>query len=218
MLAAFNTVDLFQGQWDLVVVSGDGQVAVAEGAVQVLSVYESATVKIGRDNIILEWRLRDTENVRGCLVFRAGEGEPFVQLGDTIRFDTGVYGYRDYEAQPETGYSYLIATYISGRDAETIRLIGPYAIPDLPFIADQNYPNPFTDGTIIGFFSPNTRIVSVDIYDVAGRRIESFGSKEYPRGTQRFAWAPPSDLASGVYFCVFRTEGATKAVKMILMR
>ncbi len=85
-------------------------------------------------------------------------------------------------------------------------------------MADQNFPNPFSDGTIIGFFNPSTRIVSVDIYDVAGRRVKSFGSREYPRGTQRFAWAPPTDLASGVYFCVFRAAGTTKTVKMILVR
>jgi M6 family metalloprotease-like protein len=218
VVATFNTVELFQGRWDLIVVSGDGQTAVAEEAVQVLSLYESAMASVGRDNILLEWTLRYTEGVRGCLVFRAAEGEPFVQLGDTIRYETGVYGYRDYDVLPETGYSYLITTYISGRDEETIRLSGPYSIPDLPFIADQNFPNPFSDGTIIGFFNPRTRIVSVDIYDVAGRRIESFGSKEYPRGTQRFAWAPPTDLASGVYFCVFRAGRTTKAVKMILVR
>jgi M6 family metalloprotease-like protein len=218
LIATFNTVDLYQGRWDLLVVSGDGQEAVAGDAVQVLSVYESAAAIEERDNILLEWKLRDTAGVRGCLVFRAAEGEPFVQLGDTLRYESGLYGYRDYEALPETGYSYMIATYISGRDEETIRLIGPYSIPDLPFIADQNFPNPFSDGTIIGFFNPSARIVSIDIYDVAGRRVESFGSSEYPRGTQRFGWAPPSDLASGVYFCVFRTERTTKAVKMILVR
>jgi M6 family metalloprotease-like protein len=218
LIATFNTVDLYQGRWDLIVVSGDGQEAVAGEAVQVLSIYESATASVGRDNILLEWRLRDTEDVRGCLVFRAADGEPFVQLGDTLWYESGVYGYRDYDVQPATDYSYIIATYISGRDEETIRLTGPYSIPDLPFIADQNFPNPFSDGTIIGFFNPSARIVSVDIYDVAGRRVKSFGSREYPRGTQRFAWAPPTDLASGVYFCVFRTERTSKAVKMILVR
>jgi len=219
IVADFSAGRLYSGLWDVVVVSGDGQTASAEQALSVSSVYESFAVSTGRDYIDLEWTLMDLPGVRGCLVYRSEEGGPFLQLtSDTLRSDTGAFHHLDRTLVPERRYAYRVETFVSGLQAQSLVIPGPYTVPDLPFIADQNFPNPFSDGTIIGFFNPSPRIVSIDIYDVAGRRIESFGSREYPRGTQRFAWAPPANLASGVYFCVFRTERTTKAVKMILVR
>jgi M6 family metalloprotease-like protein len=219
VVATFTIDGMVAGSWDLVVVSGDGQEAIAEQAIEVLSIYEAASVNTGRDYIEIEWSLRETEGVRGCLLFRAAEGEPFERLtADTLTSGAGLFGYRDLSVVPEIGYSYMIVTYTTGEDDKVLLLPGPYRIADLSFIVDQNFPNPFGMGTILGFFNPSAAVVSIDIYDVAGRHVASLGQEEYPRGTQRIAWAPPSELASGMYFCVFKRGSVTKSVKMVLIR
>jgi M6 family metalloprotease-like protein len=218
VIARFETNELYSGLWDLVVVSGDGQEAAAEAGVRVSSVFESHEVSTGRDYVELRWSLSDMPGIRGCMIFRSEDGGTFEQLTDTLHSGTGSFAYRDYTVAPEIGYSYMIIAYIDGIDEQILVLNGPFAIDDVPFVADPIFPNPFSDGTIIGFFTPSSRIVSIRIYDVAGRLVADLGKREYTRGTHRQAWAPPRDLASGIYFCLFESGSTKKSVKMVLIR
>ncbi|MCK4350260.1 MAG: hypothetical protein KAX13_05340, partial [Candidatus Krumholzibacteria bacterium] len=59
VIAGFGTGALYSGLWDLVVVSGDGQEAVGEEMVRIMSVFESHTVSTGRDYVQLNWTLEE---------------------------------------------------------------------------------------------------------------------------------------------------------------
>ena len=218
VIADFETGSLYSGLWDLAVVSGDGQVAVGPEMIQVMSVFESHTVSTGRDFVQLQWKLEDIGGIRGCILFRSEEGGMYEQLTDTLHSGSGYFNWRDHTVCPQTDYSYKIVASIDGLDDQFLVLNGPFSIGDVPFIADPIFPNPFSDGTIIGFFVPGNMAVSIRIYDVAGRLIADLGEREYPRGTHRQAWAPPVDLASGIYFCLISSGGAKRSVKMVLIR
>jgi M6 family metalloprotease-like protein len=218
VIAEFETAGIYSGLWDIVVVSGDGQEAVGDDGIRVMSVFESYNVSTGRDYVQLDWALNDIEGVRGCVLFRSEEGMGYEQLTDTLYSGSGSFAWRDYSVLPETDYSYKIVAYIDGLDEQLLMLNGPFSIGEVPFIADPIFPNPFSDGTIISFFTPSARIISIAIYDVAGRLIANLGKREYPRGTHRQAWATPRNLQSGVYFCLISSGGTKQSIKMILIR
>lgn len=218
VIADFETEGLYSGLWDLVVVSGDGQEAVGQEIVRVVSVFESYMVSTGRDYVLLGWVLADMAGILGCHIFRSADGAAYEQLTEKLLSGTGPFTYRDYTVNPETGYSYRISAYIDGLDEQVLVLHGPFSVADVPFLIDPVFPNPFSDGAVIGFFTPGTMVVSIRIYDVAGRLVADLGEREYPRGTHMRAWAPPRNLASGIYFCLISSGGAKESVKMVLIR
>ena len=217
IIAAFDIGRLYAGAWDLSVVSGDGQASTVEGGVTVVSVVTSARVTAGRDYLLTEWTIEGETGIRGCLLYRAAEGEPFEPVTpDTLREASGQFTFRDYSVEPEKRYSYRIVAFLSGGENEIHQLTGPYWISRVPFTADQNYPNPFNGNTTISFFTPSTRPVSIDVYDVSGRLVSRLAERAYGRGTHTLQWAPSErGTAAGIYFCVFRSGEMAKTIKMV---
>ncbi len=220
LIAAFDTDELVSGCWDLDVSGADGQLASLASAVRVVSVYLSSGIVTGRDYIQVEWDLDTALEARGCLLYRSRDGGDFELLNasDTLRSPSGRFSYRDFTVSPETDYAYRIVSFLEGGGEEALLLKGPFLIEDHPFIVDGNYPNPFSSETSLSFFVPSWRSVSVDIYDVTGRLVESMGVSEYGRGQQTMKWKPSEDLSSGVYFCVFRSGRRHKVLKLVLIR
>jgi hypothetical protein len=216
IIADFPFDELYAGAWDLSIVSGDGQTSTFAGALAVVSVYVSASVTAGRDDLLVQWALKTAEGVRGSLLFRSADGGPYAPVADTLRSSTGDFSFRDNTVDPHVSYSYKIATYLTNGGEEIYVLTGPFDIPKLPFIVDQNYPNPFGTETTLSFFVPSSMAVSIDIYDVSGRLVERFGERSYGRGTHTRPWQPAErGTRAGVYFCVFRTPGMTKVIKLV---
>jgi|GEM_PF-3493092 len=81
----------------------------------------------------------------------------------------------------------------------------------------QNYPNPFNPSTVIGFNLPNAGRVSLVIYDLLGREVETLIRGEFPAGYHSPAWTP-KNLAAGVYVCCLRAQGVVIVRKLILLR
>ncbi len=63
-----------------------------------------------------------------------------------------------------------------------------------------NFPNPFNPSTIIVFYLPRNEYITVKIYDITGREIETLIDGEVPAGEHRLQWSAEG-LASGVYLC-----------------
>jgi M6 family metalloprotease-like protein len=219
IVASFPVELLFGGAWDLTVVSGDGQAATKAGALFVESVYLSAGVTVGRDYLLAAWKLESSPEIRGCLLYRSADGGAFTPVSpDTLRSSSGAFSFQDFSARPGTPYSYKIVTFLNGGAEAIYVLAGPFSVPRVPFTVDQNYPNPFTVATTVSFFNPSSRVVSIDVYDISGRRVERLASRRFERGTHELPWTPASrGTAAGVYFCVFRTPGETKTIKLIYM-
>ncbi|MBN1165379.1 MAG: M6 family metalloprotease domain-containing protein [Candidatus Krumholzibacteriota bacterium] len=219
ILSTFLTNGLLQGDWDLTVVSGDGQEITAPGALRVESSFLDVRAVSGRNYVRLSWSLDNVPTLRGCLLFRSSGGGGFEPLpGDTIRGSGGEFEFEDSSVEPEVPYRYLIKAYFD-EGMEEFLLPGEYSIELYPFITDQNYPNPFRDRTTISFFAPEQMIVAIDIYDVSGRRIDTIGRRRYDRGTHAETWEPdPSRVSPGLYFCVFDYGKKKMAVKMVLVR
>ena len=83
------------------------------------------------------------------------------------------------------------------------------------FSLSQNYPNPFNPSTIIQYSLPMSKFVSLKIYDVLGREVQTLVKKEQSAGVYNVEFNA-SHLTSGVYF--YRIEaGSFVSVKKLLL-
>jgi uncharacterized protein (TIGR02145 family) len=89
-------------------------------------------------------------------------------------------------------------------------------LPD-EFRLIQNYPNPFNAQTIIRYTLPVASNVSIDIFDITGRKIETLLSEKQQVGAHSIIWNA-KDRASGVYFYRIEAGEYSKAEKCILLK
>jgi hypothetical protein len=71
-------------------------------------------------------------------------------------------------------------------------------IPENYFVAN-NYPNPFNASTAIRYNLPNETYVTVDVYDLMGRKIDILFKGNQQAGEHSIVWNA-STVSSGVYF------------------
>ena len=82
---------------------------------------------------------------------------------------------------------------------------------------DQNYPNPFSSTSIIGYSVPQTSFVNISVYDIFGKEIKVLVNEEIDPGHHEIVF-DRKDFASGIYFYTLKTAGFIQSKKMILMK
>ncbi|MHB9012364.1 MAG: T9SS type A sorting domain-containing protein [Ignavibacteriaceae bacterium] len=85
------------------------------------------------------------------------------------------------------------------------------------FALEQNYPNPFNPTTTINYSVPKTSLVSIKVYDVLGREIETLVNEQKNPGNYKVT-VNAGKLASGVYFYQLRSSDYTSIKKMLLLK
>jgi uncharacterized protein (DUF362 family) len=80
-----------------------------------------------------------------------------------------------------------------------------------------NFPNPFNPSTIIVFYMAMIEYVTLKIYNINGRLIETLIEGEVPAGEHRLQWSAQG-LASGVYLCRMQTNKFSETIKMIYQK
>lgn len=93
----------------------------------------------------------------------------------------------------------------------------------LSFGLDQNYPNPFNPATVINYKTSNAGFVTLTIFDVLGRTIETIVKQYQNPGEYQFSFdASKAKLTSGVYFYQIKLVTPTKVFsqskKMVLAK
>ncbi|MEM8601746.1 MAG: T9SS type A sorting domain-containing protein, partial [Bacteroidota bacterium] len=79
------------------------------------------------------------------------------------------------------------------------------------------YPNPFTSSTTIAFDLPASSDVTLEVYDMTGRRVAVLTDASMPAGTHTMRWDAAS-AASGVYLVALRTDDARVTRTVVLTR
>jgi hypothetical protein len=85
------------------------------------------------------------------------------------------------------------------------------------FILFQNYPNPFNPNTKIKFDLKETSDVTLEIYNSAGKEIQTIVDKKLSSGSYEVNWNA-SDFPSGVYYYKIVAENFTETKKMMLIK
>ncbi len=101
-------------------------------------------------------------------------------------------------------------------------LEGPLPFIPKQFALHQNYPNPFNPQTQISVDVPEKTKLTVKIYDVIGKEIQTLYNKEIEGGTYHFMWDGKNYqgniVASGIYFYKMETPQFVQTKKMVLLK
>ena len=99
----------------------------------------------------------------------------------------------------------FMATYpVVGQSQFTLSVYGTLAAAEDDDILPERltlhsaYPNPFNPSTIISFDLSDADMVSLDIFDIAGRQVASLISEYMIPGSHQINWNP-GNLSSGIY-------------------
>ena len=82
---------------------------------------------------------------------------------------------------------------------------------------DQNYPNPFNPSTSIKYALPRNEKVTIDIYDLLGRKVAELVNGEVEAGYHEVKFNA-DNLASGIYFYRLNSGSFTQVNKMLLIK
>ena len=96
------------------------------------------------------------------------------------------------------------------------------AMPITRFALSQNNPNPFHFRTSICYDIPTRRRVSLKVYDIAGRLVETLVAEESKVGSCELQWDGRNHLGeevhAGIYFYRLTSAESTLTKKMVLLR
>ena len=82
---------------------------------------------------------------------------------------------------------------------------------------DQNYPNPFNASTEITYGLPSDSHVTLEIFDLMGRKIETLVDRYQQTGVHSAIWNADYD-PSGVYFYKISAGNFNRTRKMVLLK
>ncbi len=81
----------------------------------------------------------------------------------------------------------------------------------------QNYPNPFNPRTVVSFSLPVDSKVSIKVYDVMGREVQTLVNERMQAGRYSVQWDAGA-YPNGVYFYQMNTNGYRETMRMILIK
>jgi glucuronoarabinoxylan endo-1,4-beta-xylanase len=82
---------------------------------------------------------------------------------------------------------------------------------------EQNYPNPFNASTTIHYIMPRASDVTINIYDILGRKVTTLHDGLQQAGYHQVIWKA-KDLSSGVYFYKLQAGDYVETKKMTLLK
>lgn len=81
----------------------------------------------------------------------------------------------------------------------------------------QIYPNPFNSQTTIEYALKERSLVTIQIYDLTGRRIETVNDGLQVAGKHKILW-DASRQSSGIYFCRISASGYSETQRVVLLK
>jgi len=148
------------------------------------------------------------------------KGEMFVD--DDTPFD-GMY--LDDEQTGGTHYDYhpeikVNGIFFLGHDSITGLITSGVGVEDdapAAFSVAQNAPNPFNPTTTISFNLVDAGNVSIEVYNVAGQKVDTIVDGFMDAGSHSIVW-DASAFSAGVYFYTVKSGGHSKTMKMTLLK
>ncbi len=85
------------------------------------------------------------------------------------------------------------------------------------FTVAQNTPNPFNPATTITFSLVKAGMVTVDVFNAAGQKIDTIVNSQMTAGSHSVNWNA-AKFSAGVYFCTVKSGSLSRTVKMTLLK
>lgn len=97
------------------------------------------------------------------------------------------------------------------------KLINSNDILPAEFVLHQNYPNPFNAGTTFQYILRSRSDVTLKVYDLLGREIETLVKTRQDAGIYEYRWTPKS-IASGIYVYRLAAGDVRLEKKMLIVQ
>jgi hypothetical protein len=179
-------------------------------------------------DVLLQWNRVKVSDLRDYSLYRATSSgltpipiNFLVSADDTVAVDANA---------PSSALYYIVTAFdvhanqsARSNEAAVNALTGIGGAPPITALTViQNHPNPFAATTDFEIGLPAASDISVDVFDVAGRRVTSIDARGLGAGWQRIPFAgrdrAGAPLASGVYFYRVTANGSTITRKMVIAR
>jgi len=145
--------------------------------------------------------------------------------GVALRTDAGTFR-SVFMSSPFEGVPAAIDQLVMQRILDWLAPAGAVSADVLPAVHDRltisTAPNPFRSTTAVRFAIPNASPVSLDVFDVTGRRVTTLVSGNLPAGEHRVEWdgrdRAGNWVASGVYLVRLNASGETQSKDVIYVK
>lgn len=112
--------------------------------------------------------------------------------------------------------------YLSGAIIDSVQwgfIVGVSEPTETPnrFLLEQNYPNPFNPSTTINFTIAHSTWITLVVYDVLGRQVQTLVDRAFEAGSHSVVWNA-LQYSSGVYVYRLQTHESTATRKMLLQK
>jgi len=178
--------------------------------------------------VMLTWKTASETGCNGFHIERSVDEAPWTRLteGNMIQSagsstTENTYTYLDKGLVNETTYYYNLFTVdvngVEEKANEHPLEATPSANVPNKFALHQNSPNPFNPATEIKYEIPRDVQVTLKVYNILGAEVATLVDAHQKANFYTVTW-DATDLASGVYFCVFSAGGFKDAIKMVFLK
>ncbi|MFC1485910.1 T9SS type A sorting domain-containing protein [Candidatus Latescibacterota bacterium] len=133
----------------------------------------------------------------------------------------GIYVMAPLQAEPGSDDVFYDGCFWIAWDSDSgIITSEPVAVEDdapAAFSVAQNSPNPFNPSTTISFSLARDGQVTVDVYNIAGQKVDTLVNDFMTTGSHSVVW-DASGQAVGVYFYTVSANDFSKTMKMMLLK
>jgi hypothetical protein len=196
----------------------------SEGETPVAVLLQSHRAYIESNHIIIiEWILSEVNGDERFFVLRSQDGESTYRELAAPGIQRNGFSFVCEDADCRQGVRYVYRVDISnGHGRSVLFESDPILLPTPRFALFQNHPNPFNPSTAISYTLPEETMVTLEIYDIAGRRISGLVGEEQPAGLHEARWDGKdmrgNPASSGIYLCRLSAAKQTITRKMILLK
>ena len=206
-------------------INDDGMLDIADIILMVESILGSARlvdaseVRLTKDNYSLSY---NADGFVGGLQITLSHGDDFdieltahAMVADyktTGSFTTIIIAAPDNGQLFTTSSDFMIEEVIAATSAGEIMVTMP-----VEFGLSAAYPNPFNPSTSFNLNMSSTEMVSIDVYNVMGQRVDTIHNGELAAGVHSFSWNG-AEIASGAYFIKATTASNVATQKVMLMK
>jgi hypothetical protein len=173
--------------------------------------------------IVITWRMAESKEEIDFHVLRCeGGNERFTEIPSTFITREGLdFRFTDRCIDPGRTYRYRIE-YVENGESHLLFETQPIETPPAPLTLHQNVPNPFNPSTAIQYYLPEPCRVTIDIFDINGKRVARLVDRMEDRGLKEVEWNGYDErggaVTSGVYLYLLTAGKETAAKKMVLLK